>query len=108
AIDGFEVCRSLRRSSRWAPVLMVTARDAVEDRVHGLDAGADDYLTKPFSLDELLARLRALMRRPAAARPAVVTLGDLALAPARPEGAGDGSLVSPTPTRSAPLGCPLP
>src|SRR5262249_2921684 len=68
AIAGFGVCRSLRRSSRWAPVLMVTARDAVEDRVHGLDAGADDYLTKPFSLDELLARLRALMRRPAAAR----------------------------------------
>ena len=100
-IDGFEVCRSLRRSSRWAPVLMVTARDAVEDRVHGLDAGADDYLTKPFSLDELLARLRALMRRPAAARPAVLTLGDLALDPARHEVARDGSLIDLTPTEFA-------
>src|SRR5262245_1746405 len=97
AIDGFEVCRSLRRSSRWAPVLMVTARDAVEDRVHGLDAGADDYLTKPFSLDELLARLR----RPAAARPAVLTLGDLALDPARHEVARDGSLIDLTPTEFA-------
>src|SRR5262249_22044895 len=109
AIDGFEVCRSLRRSSRWAPVLMVTARDAVEDRVHGLDAGADDYLTKPFSLDELLARLRALMRRPAAARPAAVAvaglavlgLGDLALDPARHEVARDGSLIDLTPTEFA-------
>src|SRR5215510_3985846 len=101
AIDGFEVCRSLRRSSRWAPVLMVTARDAVEDRVHGLDAGADDYLTKPFSLDELLARLRALMRRPAAARPAVLTLGGLSLDPARHEVARAGSLVDLTPTEFA-------
>src|SRR5690348_7645927 len=66
AIDGFEVCRRLRTARRWAPVLMVTARDAVADRVHGLDAGADDYLTKPFSLDELLARLRAVLRRHAA------------------------------------------
>jgi two-component system, OmpR family, response regulator len=62
-IDGFEVCRRLRRARRWAPVLMVTARDAVEDRVYGLDVGADDYLTKPFSPRELLARIRALLRR---------------------------------------------
>jgi len=83
AIDGFEVCRRLRRADGWAPVIMVTARDAVDDRVRGLDAGADDYLTKPFSLPELLARLRALTRRPAAERPAVLTVGDLSLDPAR-------------------------
>jgi len=82
-IDGFEVCRRLRYASRWAPVLMVTARDAVADRVRGLDTGADDYLTKPFSLSELLARLRALTRRRAADRPAVLTVGDLSLDPAR-------------------------
>src|SRR5262245_4135521 len=76
-VDGFEGCRRLRRAGRWAPVLMVTARDAVRDRVHGLDAGADDYLTKPFSLEELLARIRALTRRPAAERPAVLGVGDL-------------------------------
>src|SRR5439155_22180825 len=64
-VDGFEVCRRLRAASNWSPVLMVTARDAVQDRVHGLDAGADDYLAKPFSLSELLARVRALMRRDA-------------------------------------------
>src|SRR5437667_1107609 len=101
ATDGFEVCRRLRRSSRWAPVLMVTARDAVEDRVHGLDAGADDYLTKPFSLDELLARLRALLRRQATARPAVLTLGDLSLDPARHEVARGGSVIELTPTEFA-------
>jgi two-component system, OmpR family, response regulator len=101
AIDGFEVCRRLRRSSRWAPVLMVTARDAVEDRVHGLDAGADDYLTKPFSLDELLARLRALMRRAATARPAVLTVGDLLLDPARHQVVRGSSLVELTPTEFA-------
>jgi len=83
AIDGFEVCRRLRRARRWAPVLMVTARDAVEDRVYGLDAGADDYLTKPFSLNELLARLRAVTRRPAGERPTVLTVGDLSLDPAQ-------------------------
>ena len=83
AIDGFEVCRRLRRAGGWAPVIMVTARDAVDDRVRGLDAGADDYLTKPFSLPELQARLRALTRRPAAERPAVLTVGDLSLDPAR-------------------------
>ena len=101
AIDGFEVCRRLRRARRWAPVLMVTARDAVEDRVYGLDAGADDYLTKPFSLDELLARLRAQMRRRVAERPAVLCVGDLSLDPARHEVSRGGSPVELTPTEFA-------
>jgi two-component system OmpR family response regulator len=100
-IDGFEVCRRLRQASRWAPVLMVTARDAVADRVRGLDTGADDYLAKPFSLDELLARLRALIRRPAAARPAVLTVGDLSLDPARHEVRRDGTGIELTPTEFA-------
>jgi two-component system OmpR family response regulator len=81
-IDGFETCRRLRRNAVWAPVLMLTARDAVEDRVIGLDAGADDYLTKPFSFDELLARLRALTRRAPAERPVIVEVGELRLDPA--------------------------
>jgi two-component system, OmpR family, response regulator len=80
--DGFEVCRRLRAEGVWAPVIMLTARDAVDDRVHGLDAGADDYLTKPFSLAELLARLRALARRGDVRRPAVLEVGDLRLDPA--------------------------
>ena len=80
--DGFEVCRRLREAGRWAPVLMLTARDAVEDRVAGLDAGADDYLTKPFSFAELLARLRALARRAPPERPSVLEAGDLTLDPA--------------------------
>jgi two-component system, OmpR family, response regulator len=80
--DGFGVCRRLRESGNWAPVLMLTARDAVEDRVAGLDAGADDYLTKPFSFAELLARLRALARRPPLERPTVLEVGDLRLDPA--------------------------
>jgi two-component system OmpR family response regulator len=81
-IDGFEVCRRLRASDVWAPVLMLTARDAVEDRVTGLDAGADDYLMKPFAFDELLARLRALTRRAPTERPTMVEVGDLRLDPA--------------------------
>src|SRR5438093_2608647 len=81
-IDGFEVCRRLRAAGQWAPVLMLTARDAVDDRVRGLDAGADDYLTKPFALAELLARLRALLRRGTRERPAVLEVGDLSLDPA--------------------------
>jgi two-component system OmpR family response regulator len=81
-IDGIEVCRRLRVEGVWTPVLVLTARDAVEDRVAGLDAGADDYLPKPFSFAELLARLRALIRRGTAARPAVVEVGDLRLDPA--------------------------
>jgi len=81
-IDGIETCRELRRAGVWTPVLMLTARDAVGDRVTGLDAGADDYLTKPFSFDELLARLRALTRRVPAERPVTVEVGDLRLDPA--------------------------
>jgi two-component system, OmpR family, response regulator len=81
-IDGLEVCRRLRDGGVWAPVLMLTARDGVEDRVAGLDAGADDYLPKPFSFAELLARLRALVRRGANERPAVLEVGDLRLDPA--------------------------
>jgi two-component system OmpR family response regulator len=81
-IDGFEVVRRLREASVWTPVLLLTARDAVGDRVSGLDAGADDYLTKPFSFEELLARLRAIVRRGAAERPAVLSVGDLRLDPA--------------------------
>ena len=84
-VDGFGVCRALREEDRWAPVLMLTARDAVEDRIRGLDAGADDYLTKPFSFQELLARVRALVRRGGAARPPIVAVGDLVLDPARHE-----------------------
>jgi two-component system OmpR family response regulator len=81
-IDGVEVCRRLRAASVWTPVLMLTALDAVENRVAGLDSGADDYLTKPFSLAELLARLRALVRRGAHERPVVLEVGDLRLDPA--------------------------
>ncbi len=80
--DGFTVCRRLREAGTWAPVLMLTARDAVDDRVAGLDAGADDYVTKPFSFAELLARLRALARRPPVERPAVLQVADLRLDPA--------------------------
>jgi two-component system OmpR family response regulator len=80
--DGFEVCRRLRRGGVWSPVLMLTARDGVDDRIGGLDAGADDYLTKPFSFEELLARLRALTRRAPVARPPVLEVGDLRLDPA--------------------------
>jgi two-component system, OmpR family, response regulator len=83
--DGFETCRRLRAQRVWAPILMLTARDAVEDRVRGLDTGADDYLTKPFSLAELLARIRALARRGPVERPAVLQVGDLRLDPATHE-----------------------
>jgi two-component system, OmpR family, response regulator len=81
APDGFAVCRQMRARNRWAPVLMLTARDSVEDRIRGLDAGADDYLVKPFSFGELLARLRALLRRAPAERPATLRVGDVALDP---------------------------
>jgi two-component system, OmpR family, response regulator len=76
-IDGFTVCRQLRGEGRWMPVLMLTARTDVRDRIRGLDAGADDYLVKPFDFGELLARLRALLRRGPVERPSIVAIGDL-------------------------------
>jgi two-component system OmpR family response regulator len=81
-IDGFETCRRLREEGMWAPIIMLTAKDAVEDRIAGLDRGADDYLVKPFSLGELLARLRALARRGPVERPAVLEVGTLRMNPA--------------------------
>ena len=89
--DGFELCRRLRGAGVWPPVLMLTARDGVDDRVRGLDAGADDYLVKPFSLLELAARLRALARRDDRARPAVLAEGDLKLDPATKRAWRDGA-----------------
>ena len=80
--DGFQLCRRLRASGTRVPVLMLTARDGIGDRVHGLDAGADDYLVKPFSLLELAARLRALARRDDRSRPVILAEGDLKLDPA--------------------------
>jgi two-component system OmpR family response regulator len=80
--DGFSVCKAMRRQERWAPVLMLTARDQVGDRIRGLDAGADDYLVKPFDFGELLARLRALIRRGPSERPPVLEVGDLRIDPA--------------------------
>ena len=93
-IDGFETCRRLRDDGVWAPILMLTARDAVEDRVAGLDHGADDYLLKPFSFAELLARLRALVRRGRGERPAVLEVGDLRLDPATHRVPRDGTEIS--------------
>jgi two-component system, OmpR family, response regulator len=81
-IDGIQTCERLRAADVWTPILMLTARDAVRDRVAGLDSGADDYLVKPFSFEELLARVRALARREVAPRPSVVAVGDLRLDPA--------------------------
>jgi two-component system OmpR family response regulator len=83
--DGFEVSRTLRERGRWAPILLLTIRDSVRDRVLGLDVGADDYLTKPFAFEELLARIRALARRPHRERPAVLSCGDLTLDPSTHE-----------------------
>jgi len=80
--DGFSVCREMRTHGRWAPILMLTARDAVEDRIRGLDAGADDYLVKPFAFGELLARLRAMVRRGTPERPATLEADDVVLDPA--------------------------
>ena len=89
--NGFETCRRLRSGGVWAPVLMLTARDSVEDRVAGLDTGADDYLVKPFAFAELLARLRALVRRGDLERPSVLSVGDLRLDPASREVARGGA-----------------
>jgi two-component system, OmpR family, response regulator len=89
-LDGFQLCRRLRESGSWVPVLMLTARDAVSDRVRGLDAGADDYLVKPFSLLELAARLRALARRDDRSRPVILAEGSLKLDPAAKRAWRDG------------------
>src|SRR6195256_2240165 len=83
--DGFALCRELRSSGNWTPVLLLTARDAIDDRVRGLDVGADDYLVKPFAFAELFARLRALARRGQTERPNVLASGDLRLDPATHE-----------------------
>jgi two-component system, OmpR family, response regulator len=83
SLDGLEVTRRLRAAGRWAPVLLLTARDGIDDRVVGLDAGADDYLVKPFSFAELSARVRALVRRGRVERPVVLEVGELRLDPAR-------------------------
>jgi two-component system, OmpR family, response regulator len=92
-ISGFETCRRLRERGTWAPVLMLTARDSIEDRIAGLDGGADDYLTKPFSLRELTARLRALFRRQPSERPTVLEVGDIRLDPASRSVTRDGTEV---------------
>jgi two-component system OmpR family response regulator len=100
-IDGFETCRRLRKNRIWAPVLMLTARDSVEDRVAGLDTGADDYLIKPFAFAELLARLRALARRGEAERPTIVAVGDLRLDPATREVHRDARAIELSPKEFA-------
>src|SRR3954469_6859222 len=102
-MDGVEVCRQLRGAGRWVPVLMLTARDAVEDRVRGLDAGADDYLAKPFSFAELSARVRAMIRRGAVERPTELRAADLRLEPATRPGWRGGGGVSLSGERVGPL-----
>jgi two-component system, OmpR family, response regulator len=103
--DGFEVCRSLRAAECWTPVLMVTARDAVHDRVRGLDVGADDYLPKPFEFDELLARIRSITRRGTRERPTVLHDEDLSLDPAAHEVRRGSQPISLTPTEFSLLEC---
>jgi two-component system, OmpR family, response regulator len=92
--DGFGLCRELRSRGNWTPVLMLTARDAIDDRVRGLDVGADDYLVKPFAFAELSARLRALARRRSTERPNILAAGDLRLDPATHEVVVDGHHVA--------------
>jgi len=104
-LDGFETCRRLRAAGIWAPVIMLTARDAVEDRVAGLDSGADDYLVKPFAFAELLARLRALTRRGDKERPAVLAVGGLCLDPATREVSREGSPIDLSAKEFALLEC---
>ena len=101
ALDGITVCRRLRESGDDTPVLMLTARDAVSDRVLGLDAGADDYLTKPFALEELLARVRALLRRDGAAHDSILLAGDLTLNPSTREVARGSRTIDLTRTQFA-------
>jgi two-component system response regulator MprA len=100
-LDGLEVCRRLRRAGRRLPVLMLTARAEVSDRVEGLDAGADDYLVKPFALEELLARLRALLRRASPDGDEPLVFGDLELDPATREVRRDGDPIELTRTEFA-------
>ena len=100
-LDGFEVCRTIREAGGWAPVLMVTARDAIDDRVRGLDVGADDYLPKPFSFEELLARVRALIRRGAHERPVALSLNDLRLDPTSHDVRRGDDRIDLTPTEFA-------
>ena len=99
--DGLTVCRELRGRGVHTPILMLTARDGVRDRVAGLDTGADDYLTKPFEFDELLARLRALLRRSDLTRPPVLRVDDLALDPGSRRVVRGGLVVNLTPTEYA-------
>ena len=99
--DGFEVCRRLRAAEVWSPTLMLTALDEVKDRVRGLDSGADDYLPKPFSFDELLARIRALLRRGAPSRPTVLEVAELRLDPATHRVWRSGQELSLTPREFA-------
>jgi len=99
--DGLAVCRTLRASGRSTPILMLTARDSVADRVSGLRTGADDYLTKPFAFAELLARIGALLRRARDARPSILRVADLTLDPATRRVTRGGASVSLTPTQYA-------
>jgi two-component system, OmpR family, response regulator len=104
-IDGLHVLARLRAAGRWAPVLVLTARDTVPDRVAGLDGGADDYLLKPFAFPELLARLRALVRRGAKERPCLLAVGDLVLDPATRRACRGGVEIALTATEFALLEC---
>jgi DNA-binding response OmpR family regulator len=100
-LDGFEVLDRLREAERWTPILMLTARDSVPDRIRGLDGGADDYIVKPFAFGELLSRVRAVIRRGRPARPVVLRCGDLALDPATRTTTFGGTDVSLSPREFA-------
>jgi two-component system, OmpR family, response regulator len=98
APDGFAVCAEARKRGRWSPILLLTARDAIDDRVKGLDAGADDYLTKPFALAELFARIRAITRRDVSERPVQLHVDDLVLDPADRSVSRNGTTIELSPT----------